>query len=125
MALRSKVAALLATLLLALPFASAAACLLHRPQSAGKVSHCQMLRHHGMSAGRQNARLNNECCELSSRQSLPPSRPEVPGGTFDATAPVISAATLDVPQAPIRIADTPPVQATGPSHQAVLCVFLI
>lgn len=126
MALRSKVAAVLAALLLALPVTSAAACLLHRPQIAGRVSHCQMLGHRGASAG-QNARLNNQCCELSSGQSLPPSRPEAPQATVDSAGVVASATTtVDLPANQGEMPATVfPALGPSPNHQALLCVFLI
>lgn len=126
MALRSKIAAALAALLLALPVASAATCLLHRPQTAGKIAHCQMLAHRGMAA-RQDAQLKNECCSLSSGQSLPPLRPEVQQGKLDAADIAASVtATAYSPTIQSKAAATAfPVLRPGPNHQALLCIFLI
>lgn len=126
MALRPKVAAVLVMLLVALPVASSAACLLHRPQIASKVSRCQMLRHRAMSAGRQNMPLSGECCELSSGQALPPSKAEIASAALDTAVDLLSAGALELPELPVHHAASsvlPP--QSGPNHQAVLCVFLI
>src|SRR5450631_1755003 len=126
MTLRSKVAAVLAITLLALPTAALAACFLHRPATEQHATDCQMISTHLHLASIQRTLRDAPCCELSSGKPLPASVVRGPSTIADGVTPTSTVAIVDVPSleaeaTPIR----PPVRPSGPALQAILCVFLI
>jgi hypothetical protein len=127
MALPSKLAAVtLAITLMVLPAAALATCWSHAPANGGRARDCQMMSTRPGLASLQNARPGAACCELSSGRPVPASLAQIPSRTVDGMTPASSFSRADVPSVAAGTAPKIPlIRASGPSLQAVFCVFLI
>jgi hypothetical protein len=127
MTLRSKlVAAMLAVTLFGLPEAAAVTCWFHRPASAIRATHCQMMSKHRGLVSIQNALPGAACCKLSSGKSVPTSAAQEPSQNTEEAIPASAISIVDVPSIPVQTGWTsPPVRPSGSALQAILCVFLI
>jgi hypothetical protein len=124
MTLRSKVAAALAITLLAIPTGVLASCWLHTP--ATQANDCQMMSKRPVAASIQNAMADPACCELSSGKAAPASVVQEPGATADEVTPASSVTGTNVLKPTGEAGPAgPSVRPSGPTLQAVLCVFLI
>jgi hypothetical protein len=127
MTLRSKLAAVtLAITLLVLPAAALATCWSDAPANGGRAPDCQMMNAHFGLASLQNASPGAACCELSSGKPVPASLVQAPSRTADGVTPASSCSSVDVPSTTAGAATKRPlIRASGPSLQAMFCVFLI
>jgi hypothetical protein len=127
MTLRSKLAAVaLAITLLVLPATALASCWLHTPTIGIHATNCQMMSKHLGLASIERVPVRGSCCEMSSGKPVPASVARAPNGTADGVTPTCGVSSVDVPPIKAEAAPTkPPVRASGPALQAVLCVFLI
>jgi hypothetical protein len=63
------------------------------------------------------------CCELSPGKTAPASTVQTP--TADEMNPTSAVSSMDVPSTNPEAASEPLIRASGPTLQAILCVFLI
>lgn len=125
MTLRSKVVAVLAISILAMPMTSLAACLLHRPIAGHKATHCQMVNRigSGVTASMQSKLA---CCELRSEQTVPISTEQESNRFSDTNIAAINDLDLGFPTFHSKQGtDAESAQASGRKLQSLLCILLI
>jgi hypothetical protein len=125
MMLRSKlVAAVLAGVLLALPTSAPVSCRLHTSSIGNHATECQMMSKRSTSARIQEAIPGaRQCCEPSSGKPMPASVAQVPSAVADGVTLTSTVSGIDLQSFNPEREPTDPV--SGPTAQAILCVFLI
>lgn len=127
MTVGSKFAAVaLSVTLMVLPAAALVSCTLHGPGIREDGTACQMTHKHLAVASIQASLPGTACCGLTSGRPIPGSAVQTPSATADEVSPTSAVSSTDVPSTNRETASTEPlVRASGPTLQAVLCVFQI